>query len=144
IFVREPDGCVDLQRDLPVYLFDSNSSSSEPGGESFFQMVDRGLDEYFQVLDLFEGDLVGFGTLILYFSGRQDLLTALVTHDLGGMEIFVEAWRILLLEDRSSGRYVPWTYFLVDWRVLDSFTGNFRFLQLVKGCSLGDLERHGS
>ncbi|KAH0928974.1 LOW QUALITY PROTEIN: hypothetical protein HID58_014701 [Brassica napus] len=28
IFVREPDGCVDLQRDLPVYLFDSNSSSS--------------------------------------------------------------------------------------------------------------------
>ena len=52
----------------------------EPGGESFFQMVDRGLDEYFHVLDLFEGDLVGFGTLILYFSGRQDLLSGLVTH----------------------------------------------------------------
>ena len=52
----------------------------EPGGESFFQMVDRGLDEYLQVLDLFEGDLVGFGTLILYFSGRQDFLSGLVTH----------------------------------------------------------------
>ena len=43
-------------------------------------MVDRGLDEYFQVLDLFEGDFVGFGTLILYFSGLQDLLSGLVTH----------------------------------------------------------------
>ena len=43
-------------------------------------MEDRGLDEYFQVLDLFEGDLVGFGTLILYFNGRQDLLSGLVTH----------------------------------------------------------------
>ena len=42
-----------------------------------FQMVDRGLDEYFQVLDLFEGDLVRFGTLILYFSERQDLLSGL-------------------------------------------------------------------
>ncbi|KAH0942685.1 LOW QUALITY PROTEIN: hypothetical protein HID58_002322 [Brassica napus] len=28
IFVREPDGCVDLQGDLPVYLFDLKSSSS--------------------------------------------------------------------------------------------------------------------
>ena len=52
----------------------------EPGGESFLQMVDRGLDDYFQVLDLFEGDLVGFRTLILYFNGRQDLLSGLVTH----------------------------------------------------------------
>ena len=52
----------------------------EPGGELFFQMVDRGLVEYFQVLDLFECDLVGFETLILYFSGRQDLLSGLVTH----------------------------------------------------------------
>ena len=52
----------------------------EPGGEWFFQMVDRGLDEYIQVMDLFEGDVVGFGTLILYFSGRQDLLSGLVTH----------------------------------------------------------------
>ncbi|KAH0884126.1 LOW QUALITY PROTEIN: hypothetical protein HID58_060222 [Brassica napus] len=137
IFVREPDGCVDLQGDLPVYLFDSKSSSSgrlsliarlfgavsffasssyplgslKDGtrcvrlvnleGESFFQMVDQGLDEYFQVLDLFEGDLVGFGTLILSFNGRQDLLSGLVTHDLGGMEIFVEAWRLLLLEDQE-------------------------------------------
>ncbi|KAH0903147.1 LOW QUALITY PROTEIN: hypothetical protein HID58_042650, partial [Brassica napus] len=141
IFVRGPDGCVDLQGDLPVSLFDSKSSSSgrlsliarlfgavssfasssyplgslkdgtrsvrlawtmlEPGGELFFQMVDRGLDEYFQVLDPFEGDLVGFGTLILYFSGRQYLLSGLVTHDLGGMEIFVEAWRLLPLEDHN-------------------------------------------
>ncbi|KAH0859655.1 LOW QUALITY PROTEIN: hypothetical protein HID58_087916 [Brassica napus] len=147
--VREPDGCVDLQGDLSVYLFDLKSSSSgglsliarlfgavysfasssypleslkdgtrcvklvnleyrdashstfQPGGELFFQMVDMGLDEYFQVLDLFEGDLVGFWTLILYFSGRQDLLSGLVTHDLGGMEIFVEAWRLLLLEDHN-------------------------------------------
>ena len=52
----------------------------EPGGESFFQMVDRGLDKYSQVLDLFEGDLVGFGTLILYLSGRQDLLSGLITN----------------------------------------------------------------
>ncbi|KAG2288399.1 hypothetical protein Bca52824_048003 [Brassica carinata] len=124
--VKEP-----VAWDLPVYLFDSKSSSSgrlsliasigmlhippsvdrllmnfseeiaEPRGESFFQMVDQGLDEYFQVLDLFEGDLVGFGTLILYFNGRQDLLSGLVTHDLGGMEIFVEAWRLLLLEDQE-------------------------------------------
>ncbi|KAH0917432.1 LOW QUALITY PROTEIN: hypothetical protein HID58_025092, partial [Brassica napus] len=141
IFVWEPDGCVDLQGDLPVYLFDLKSSSSgrlsltarlfgavstfasssyplgslkdgtrcvrlawtvlELGGEPFFQMVDRGLVEYFQVLDMFEGDLVGFGTLILYFSGRQDLLSGLVTHDLGGMEIFVEAWRLLLLEEHN-------------------------------------------
>ncbi|KAF3560218.1 hypothetical protein F2Q69_00012555 [Brassica cretica] len=84
----------------------------EPGGESFCQMEARGLDEYFQVLDLFEGDLVGFGTLILYFSGRQDLLSGPVTH---------------------VGRYVPWTYFLVDWPILDSITGNFRFLQLLEG-----------
>ncbi|KAH0853117.1 LOW QUALITY PROTEIN: hypothetical protein HID58_093446, partial [Brassica napus] len=28
IFVREPDGCMDLQGDLPIYLFDSKSSSS--------------------------------------------------------------------------------------------------------------------
>ncbi|KAH0942725.1 LOW QUALITY PROTEIN: hypothetical protein HID58_002362 [Brassica napus] len=153
IFVREPDGCVDLQRDLPVYLFDSKSSSSGRLSliASFLEqclplhrpaslwevlkteedMVDR--HEYFQVLDLFEGDLIGFRTLILYFSGRQDLFSGLVTHDLGGMEIFVEAWRILLLEDQSSGRYMPWTYFLVDWYVLVSFTGNFRFLQLVEG-----------
>ncbi|KAH0910777.1 LOW QUALITY PROTEIN: hypothetical protein HID58_034098 [Brassica napus] len=42
-----------------------------------------------------------FGTLILYFTGRQDLLSGLVTHDLGGMEIFVEVWRLLLLEDHN-------------------------------------------
>ena len=64
-----------------LFLISSKAwSVLEPGGLSFFQIVDRGLDEYFQVLDLFEGDLVGFGTLILYFSGRQDLLSGLVTH----------------------------------------------------------------
>ncbi|KAF3582526.1 hypothetical protein DY000_02030681 [Brassica cretica] len=142
----------------------------EPGGESFFQMEDRGLDEYFQVLDLFEGDHVGFGTLILYFSGRQDLLSGLVTHvagymvlrpvtgpwrngdlccgveatSLGGsVDLSLRTWRLLgtsalahedlYLFRRSSGRYVPWTYFLVDWPILDSNTGNFRFLQLLEG-----------
>ncbi|KAH0853987.1 LOW QUALITY PROTEIN: hypothetical protein HID58_092708 [Brassica napus] len=125
IFFREPDGCVDLQGDLPVYLFNLKSSSSvsffappsyplgslkdgtrcvrlvnleyrdashstfKPGGESFFQMVDRGLDEYFHVSDLFEGDLVGFGTLILYFSGRQDLLSGLVTHKFRKTGVFL-------------------------------------------------------
>ena len=51
-----------------------------PGGESFFQMMDRCLDKYSQVLDLFDGDLVGFGALFLYLSGRQDLLSGLVIH----------------------------------------------------------------
>ncbi|KAF2550564.1 hypothetical protein F2Q68_00034221 [Brassica cretica] len=37
----------------------------EPEGESFFHMIDRGLDKYSQVLDMFEGDLVGFEALDL-------------------------------------------------------------------------------
>ncbi|KAH0928976.1 LOW QUALITY PROTEIN: hypothetical protein HID58_014703 [Brassica napus] len=88
IFVREPDGCVDLQGDLPVYLFDLKSSSSvssfasssypmgslKDGTRCVRLMVDRGLDEYFQVLDLFEGDLVGFGTLILTLEEWRSLL----------------------------------------------------------------------
>ena len=43
-------------------------------------MIDQGLGKYSQVLDLFEGDLVGFGTLILYLSRRQDLLSGLITN----------------------------------------------------------------
>ncbi|WZZ34598.1 hypothetical protein YC2023_017999 [Brassica napus] len=86
----------------------------EPGGESFFQMVDRG----------FDGD--GLADASVSFDVRQ--------LDTASLDLY--------LFHRSSGRYVPWTYFLVDWRILDPFTGNFRFLQLVEGCSLGDLERH--
>ncbi|KAH0880094.1 LOW QUALITY PROTEIN: hypothetical protein HID58_067488, partial [Brassica napus] len=147
IFFWEPDGCVDLQGDLPVHLFDLKSYSSGRlsliarlfGAVSSFASSSNPLGSLKDetrcvrlVLDLFEGDLVGFGTLILYFSGRQDFLSGLITHDLGGMEIFVESWKLLLLEDQSSGRYVPWTYFLVDYRILDSFTGN-SFLATCQG-----------
>lgn len=52
----------------------------EPGGESFFQTIDKGLDKFSQVLDLFESDLAGFETLNLCFSGRQGLFSRLITY----------------------------------------------------------------
>ncbi|KAH0928990.1 LOW QUALITY PROTEIN: hypothetical protein HID58_014717 [Brassica napus] len=100
IFVRELDGCVDLQGDLPIYLFNSKSSSSGRmsliarlfGAVSSFASSSYPLGSLKDgtrcvrlVLDLFECDLVRFETLILYFGGRQDLLSGLVTH-LGSME----------------------------------------------------------
>ncbi|KAF3582749.1 hypothetical protein DY000_02031512 [Brassica cretica] len=51
-------------------------------------MIDRGLDKYSQVLDLFEGDLVGFGAWILYLGGRQDLRS-------GPVDLSLGTWRFL-------------------------------------------------
>ncbi|WZY72307.1 hypothetical protein YC2023_004547 [Brassica napus] len=93
----------------------------EPGGETFFQMVDRGLDEYFQV----SPSDVGFGG-----DGLADASVSFYIRQL-------DTWSL----DLSSGRYVPWTYFLVDWHVLDSFTGNFCFLQLLEGGISGFVAR---
>ncbi|WZZ08353.1 hypothetical protein YC2023_094274 [Brassica napus] len=68
----------------------------EPGRESFFQMVDRGLDEYFQVLDLFEG------------LGGDGLADASMSFDICQLDIGY-------LFRRSSGRGVA----LETWRGTD-------------------------
>ncbi|KAH0942716.1 LOW QUALITY PROTEIN: hypothetical protein HID58_002353, partial [Brassica napus] len=140
IFVREPDGCVDLQGDLPVYLFDSKSSSSgrlsliasfleqclplcrpailleglkteqdvldSTWRRVIFQMVDRGLDEYFQVLDLFEGDLVS--SIDVGFGG-DGLADASVSFDIRqldtwSLDLTLEEWRSLF----RHGCYFSW------------------------------------